>query len=645
MRTHRNVGNKKAFLPTKNRQRYSLSASNIRKVKFMCGIIGYTGIDNCVPMLISGLKALEYRGYDSAGIAVFEKDGITTVKAKGRISNIEELLNKSYKGLFSTCGIGHTRWATHGEPSDVNSHPHGTERLRLVHNGIIENYIQLKKELKAIGYSFESETDTEIAAKLADSNYKETGDAFSAVRKTIGQLRGSYALGIIFNEHSGKIFATRKDSPLIVAISEKGNFIASDIPAVLKHTNKYYQLDEGEIAIVEKDKVTVFDKDDKIVEKSICTADWDIGAAEKGGYEHFMIKEIHEEPDSIIKTIRPRVKDGLPDLQLEALTDDVLASFRSITVVACGTAMHAGLIGKTAIERLARIPVRVEIASEFRYRDPILNKDDLVIIISQSGETADTLAALRLAKQRGAYTLAIVNVAGSSIAREADSTLYTWAGPEIAVASTKAYTVQISVMYLLAVKLALCAGKISEDEAKNHTRILLEHAPSSCEQALTLNDACRKLADKYKDSHDLFFIGRGIDYDIAVEASLKLKEISYIHSEAYAAGELKHGTISLITDGTPVIAVCTEEALYEKMVSNIKEVKARGARVIMICRKDAKGASDVADDIFYVPELEDGLYMPIPTMTVLQLIAYHASVLLGLDVDKPRNLAKSVTVE
>lgn len=630
--------------PTKNRHRHSLSATN-KKGNFMCGIIGYTGVDNTIPKLIEGLRALEYRGYDSAGIAVFANGNITTVKAKGRISNVEELLNKSYSSLTSCCGIGHTRWATHGEPSDINSHPHGTEKLRLVHNGIIENYITLKKELCALGYSFESETDTEIASKLVDFNYGITNEPFSAVRRSLTKLEGSYALGIIFKEAPGKIFATRKDSPLIIALSDKGNFIASDIPAVLKHTNKYYQLEQGEIAVVESDKVTVYDANDNIIEKKLCVADWDIDAAEKGGYDHFMIKEINEEPDSIIKTIRPRVNGGLPDLQLDALSDEKLASFRSITMVACGTAMHAGLIGKTAIERLARIPVKVEIASEFRYRNPILSKDDLVIIISQSGETADTLAALRLAKERGAYTLAIVNVAGSSIAREADGTLYTWAGPEIAVASTKAYTVQISVMYLLAVKLALCAGKITEDDAKNHMRILLEHAPIACKQALTLNEECKKLADKYKSSHDLFFIGRGIDYDIAVEASLKLKEISYIHSEAYAAGELKHGTISLITDGTPVIAVCTEDALYDKMISNIKEVKARGAKVIMICKKGAKGADDVADDVFYIPELEDGLYMPIPAMTVLQLIAYHASVLLGLDVDKPRNLAKSVTVE
>ena len=611
---------------------------------FMCGIIGFSGIENSVPKLIGGLKALEYRGYDSAGIAVFTENDITVVKAKGRIANIEAKLDTDYKTLTSLCGIGHTRWATHGEPSDVNSHPHGTERLRLVHNGIIENYIQLKNELISLGYSFESDTDTEIASKLVDYNYSKTGDPIAAIHKSIESLKGSYALGIIFSDHPGKIYATRKDSPLIVALSDQGNYIASDIPAVLKHTNKYYQMEQGEIAVVESSCVTVTDLDGKTVNKEVQVANWDINAAEKSGYDHFMIKEIHEEPVSIVNTLRPRIKNGLPDLDLPELTDEKLRSFKRISIVACGTAMHAGFIGRTAIEKLARIPVKVEIASEFRYKNPILDENDLVIIVSQSGETADTLAALRLSKEMGAYTIAIVNVAGSSIAREADSTLYTWAGPEIAVASTKAYIVQISLMYLIAAKIALCNGKISEDETKRFLHILLEQSPVAVEEALKLSEACRSLSDKYKETQHLFFIGRGIDYDIAQEASLKLKEISYIHSEAYAAGELKHGTISLITDGTPVIAICTQDYLYEKMISNIKEVKARGARVIMVCKEGAHGADEVADDIFTVPKLDE-LFMPIPVMTVLQLIAYHTSVLLGCDVDKPRNLAKSVTVE
>lgn len=610
----------------------------------MCGIIGYSGNENAVPKLIYGLKALEYRGYDSAGIAVFEKDGITTVKAKGRIQNVENKLNAEYPALVSPCGIGHTRWATHGEPSDINSHPHGTENLMLVHNGIIENYISLKNFLTEQGYTFVSQTDTEVAAKIIDYYYKATRDPFRAIRSALEKISGSYAFGILFADYPDTIFATRKDSPLIVAVSDKGNYIASDIPAVLKHTNRYYQLEQGEIAVVKADSVEVFDQNQKPVQKTLKVADWDIDAAEKGGYEHFMIKEIHEEPSAVVKTVRPRVKDGLPNLGLPELSDEKLCSFERIHMVACGTAMHAGLIGKTAVEKLARIPVEVEIASEFRYKNPILGKKDLVIIISQSGETADTLAALRLSKERGAYTLAVVNVAGSSIAREADSTLYTWAGPEISVASTKAYTVQAALLYLFAIKLALCAETLSEEKAKELLNKLLCDVPQAIEKAFALSDLTESIAKKYKNVHDLFFIGRGLDYDTAQEASLKLKEISYIHSEAYAAGELKHGTISLITDGTPVVAICTQDALYDKMVSNIKEVRARGAKVILLCKEGAHGTSDIADDVVVLPETDE-LFMPIPTMTVLQLFAYYTSVLLGCDVDKPRNLAKSVTVE
>lgn len=610
----------------------------------MCGIIGYTGTDNSVPKLIEGLSALEYRGYDSAGIAVFSHGRFTTVKAKGRIKNMKEKLDAQYGALVSDCGIGHTRWATHGEPSDRNSHPHGTEKLKLVHNGIIENYLSLKEELAQSGYTFESETDTEVAAKLIDRCYTITGDPFEAIRTAAGKLRGSYAFGILFYDHPGVIYAVRKDSPLIVALSEDGNFIASDIPAVLKYTNRYYQLEEGEIAAVEKQGVSVVDFHGNPVNKTPLTAAWSIDAAEKGGYAHFMAKEIAEEPSALIKTLRPRIRDGLPDFGLDALPDSLLASFRGIQIVACGTAMHAGLAGRTAIERMARIPVRVEIASEFRYKNPILSADDLVVIISQSGETADTLAALRLAKERGAFTLAIVNVAGSSIAREADAVLYTWAGPEIAVASTKAYTVQVALLYLFAIKLAYCRGTLSADEAKQKVRLLSEDAPQAVEKALALSDRCRTVAEKLKGAEHLFFIGRGVDYDIAVEASLKLKEISYIHSEAYAAGEMKHGTISLITEGLPVVAVCTGSALFEKTASNIKEVKARGARVILVCTEQTPDAEKLADDMLIVPALADE-FMPIPAMTVLQLFAYHMSVLLGCDVDKPRNLAKSVTVE
>jgi len=637
-------------MPLTNKQRdvkgigLSATAAKAAERNYMCGIIGYSGVENSVPKLIEGLKALEYRGYDSAGIAVFTESGISVIKAKGRIANIEKILDTEYQNLESVCGIGHTRWATHGEPSDRNSHPHGTDRIRLVHNGIIENYIQLKKELSACDYSFESDTDTEIAAKLVDLNYKTSEDPLQAIKTSVEKLYGSYALGIIFDKYPGKIYAARKDSPLIVAISDKGNFIASDIPAVLKYTNRYYQLEQGEIAVVEKDKVTVYDECGSLIKKDIMTADWDVRAAEKCGYEHFMLKEIYEEPLAIVNTIRPRINDGLPCLDLPGLTDDTIKAFKRINIVACGTAMHAGFIGRTAIERLARIPVKVEIASEFRYKNPILDKDDLVIIMSQSGETADSLAALRLSKEHGAHTLAIVNVAGSSIAREADSTLYTWAGPEIAVASTKAYTVQISLMYLIAAKFALCHGKITDDEARQYLHALIEQTPVAVENALKLSDRCIQISEKISGAEHLFYIGRGIDYDIAQEASLKLKEISYIHSESYAAGEMKHGTISLITEGVPVIAICTQDHLVEKMISNIKEVKARGAYVIVICKENTHMDKEVADEVLKIPVLSD-LFMPIPAITVLQLVAYHTSVIRGCDVDKPRNLAKSVTVE
>lgn len=611
----------------------------------MCGIIGYSGSENAVPKILEGLSALEYRGYDSAGIAVFDSEKtIKVVKSKGKLALLEEKIANLESKLVSNCGIGHTRWATHGEPSDVNSHPHGTARVSIVHNGIIENYSEIKEFLIGKGYAFESETDTETAAKLIDYYFCETNDPVKAMRKAIGMLSGSYAIGAVFAGYPGSIYCTRKDNPLIVAVSEIGNFIASDIPAVLKYTNKYYRLDEGEIAVVTPDNVAVLSVNDTPAEKKLETADWDIEAAEKGGYPHFMIKEIHEEPDAIIKTLRPRIHDGMPLLGVEGLDDKRLSSFERIHIVACGTAMHAGLIGKFAAESLARIPVNVEIASEFRYKNPILGKNDLVIIISQSGETADTLAALRLAKQNGVYTLAVVNVAGSSIAREADSVIYTWAGPEIAVASTKAYTVQIAVMYLFALRLAYACGRIDEKKVKSYVSELLDIAPKMIQKALDMEKQCSEIAKKYKDNNDIFFIGRGADYALSMEAALKLKEISYIHCEAYAAGELKHGTISLVTDGTPVFALANYEGLYEKMISNIKEVRARGARVILLCGENAVIPENVADDVLRVPQMSE-LFMPVPTATLSQLIAYYTALYLGCDVDKPRNLAKSVTVE
>lgn len=606
----------------------------------MCGIVGYVGKQNATDVLIDGLRKLEYRGYDSAGIAVFENHKIVIEKAKGRLDNLEQKMEQTHRPT-GHCGIGHTRWATHGEPSDVNSHPHGNERVTIVHNGIIENYQQLKEKLEHRGYSFLSETDTESVAKLLDYYY--SGDPIETLQKVISAIQGSYALGVMFKDNPGTIYAIRKESPLIVGVGKGENFIASDVPAIIKYTKDYYLLDENEIAVLTQDSVHVYDLDGEEIQKELHTANWDVEAAEKGGYPHFMIKEIHEQPSAFRNTVSPRIIDGLPDLQLENLSDEHLKSIERIHIVACGTAMHAGMVGKYVIEEMARIPVDVDVASEFRYRNPILGKNDLVVIISQSGETADTLAALRLAKQQGVPTLAIVNVVGSSIAREADSVCYTWAGPEIAVASTKAYMVQLSVMYLLAAKFSQLKGTLSENEVRSFCGKLME-IPDLLETVLEQADNCQYFASKFQNARDLFFIGRGVDYSLSLEGSLKLKEISYIHSEAYAAGELKHGTISLITDEVPVVAIATQQALYEKMISNVKEVKARGAKVLLICREDAPEQKDITSYQLRIP-LVDDILMPLLTTIPLQLFAYYTAVLRGCDVDKPRNLAKSVTVE
>ena len=610
----------------------------------MCGIIGYTGTECAIPKLVEGLTALEYRGYDSAGVALFTDDSLMSVKAKGRLAFLSEKLSAVKEAETTCCGIGHTRWATHGEPSDKNSHPHGTNKLYIVHNGIIENYTELKAFLIGEGYSFESETDTETAAKLIDYFYSKGMSPVEAIRKATEKITGSYAIGVVFYDRKGTIYAFRKDSPLLVCPSDIGSFIASDISAVLRHTKKFIRLEEGEIAVLTAENIEVLSADGKSVSKEYETASWDIEAAEKGGFPHFMIKEIHEEPDAILKTLRPRIKNGLPDFGIAELTDEKLSSFSNIHIVACGTAMHAGLIGKGAIEKLARVPVNVELASEFRYKNPILRKNDLVIIISQSGETADTLAALRLAKAEGIYTLAVVNVAGSTIAREADSVVYTWAGPEIAVASTKAYSVQISLLYLFAIRLALAERTISEAQAAEMCDELLNKVPGAVSRAIELKDLCSSIAEKYKEHSSIFFIGRGHDYALSCESALKMKEISYIHCEAYAAGELKHGTISLITDGTPVFAFATCSDLFEKMVSNIKEVKSRGAKVVLFTKETMEIPEDIADDIIRIPELSE-IFMPITAITPSQTIAYCMSCHLGCDVDKPRNLAKSVTVE
>ena len=606
----------------------------------MCGIVGYVGKRSAQDVLLDGLEKLEYRGYDSAGVALAQEGGIRVVKSKGRLDVLRQKL--AVQALAeSSCGIGHTRWATHGEPSDVNSHPHSTPRVSIVHNGIIENYGALKERLAARGYTFESETDTEVLVKLIDSCYH--GEPLQALHEALGMVRGSYALAVLFKDFPDTIFAVKKESPLIVGWGEGENFVASDIPALLKYTRDYSVLEEGDLAVVTAQGIRFYNAFGEPVERQRLTADWDQEAAEKGGYPHFMLKEINEQPAAITATVSPRVEDGLPDLRIPELTDERLRSIGTVHLVACGTAMHAGMVGKAAIETLARVPAEVDIASEFRYRDPILNKDDLVIIISQSGETSDTLAALKLAKSRGVPVLAIVNVVGSSIARAADYILYTYAGPEIAVASTKAYVVQMCVLYLFALRLAYARGKLEEAETKRLTAELLR-AGEVIKPRLDDCEQIKYLASRFVNTQSCFFIGRGFDYALSLEGSLKLKEISYVHSDAYAAGELKHGTISLITDGVPVIALATQKQVYEKTISNAKETKSRGARVILFTTKDAVVPEGVADYIVRLDEYED-LLMPLQLIVPLQLFAYYMAVLRGCDVDKPRNLAKSVTVE
>ena len=602
----------------------------------MCGIVGYVGKKDCTKVLLDSLSKLEYRGYDSAGIAVFENDAIKTKKTKGRLADLEEKLKRE-GWLNGTCGIGHTRWATHGEPSDINSHPHGNANISIVHNGIIENYRTIKDFLLKKGYVFESQTDTETVAKLLDYYYE--GDPMATIQKVLAEIEGSYALGIIFKDFPRRIYAVRKDSPLIVAVGEDEAFIASDVPAILKYTKNYYLLDENEIAVLDDGKVEFFDVHGMPVEKEMLVADFDMEAAEKGGYAHFMLKEIHEQPTAIKTTITPRIVDGMPNLEECGLTYDRLKGYNNIFVVACGTAMHAGLVGKYVLEKIGRIPVTVDI----RYRDPIIAKGDLVILVSQSGETADTLAALRMAKERGAETLSIVNVKGSSIARESDMVLYTHAGPEISVASTKAYIVQLSVFYLLSFAIAYAHGAISKEECMRLTAEL-QNVPNMLEVVLKTPDNCQYVASQLVNKENLLYIGRGLDYALSMEGSLKLKEISYIHSESYAAGELKHGTISLVTNNMPVIAVATQRELLDKTISNVKEVKARGAYVVLVTHGYINVDDEVADYKIGLPTIDD-LLMPMLTVVPLQLIAYYTSVLRGNDVDKPRNLAKSVTVE
>ena len=609
----------------------------------MCGIVGYVGARCAQDVLLDGLTKLEYRGYDSAGVALQTQGSIRVIKTKGRLTALRaKLAQETAAGLPVThCGIGHTRWATHGEPSDVNSHPHSTPYVSIVHNGIIENYGALKEMLEAKHYTFVSETDTEVLVKLIDSCYH--GEPLKALTEALARVRGSYALAVLFRDFPDTLFAVRRESPLIVGYGEGENFLASDIPAILKYTRSYSVLEEGDMVVCKADSVTFYDEFGRPVQRERLTADWDVEAAEKGGYPHFMLKEINEQPAAITATVGPRVEDGMPSLRIPALTDERLAAIQRIHLVACGTAMHAGMVGKAAIETLARLPAEVDIASEFRYRDPILSPEDLVIIISQSGETSDTLAALKLAKSQGVPVLAIVNVVGSSIARAADYVMYTYAGPEIAVASTKAYMVQMCVLYLFALRLAYARGKLTEAETRRNTA-QLQRAPEVVKPRLDDCEYIKYLASLFVNTQSCFFIGRGFDYALSLEGSLKLKEISYVHSDAYAAGELKHGTISLVTDGVPVIVLATQHKVYEKTLSNAKETKSRGAKVLLFTTKDAVVPEGIADYVVRLDQYED-ILMPLQLIVPLQLFAYYMAVLRGCDVDKPRNLAKSVTVE
>ena len=608
----------------------------------MCGIVGYIGQRDCTEVLMQGLEKLEYRGYDSAGIAVFEKTGIKTVKTKGTLKRMYEKLE--HDGIpVGHCGIGHTRWATHGEPSDKNSHPHSNGRVTIVHNGIIENYIELKEFLTDKGYTFQSDTDSEMVACLLDYYYSER-NPLRAIMETVKELQGSYALAIMFKDFPDRVYATRKEAPLIVGVGENEYFIASDIPAFLKYTKNYALLDDNDIVCMRNDRIEFYDVHGIPEEKKLSVAEWDIESAQKGGFPHFMLKEIHEQPEIVEKTLNSCVKDGVPDFGDIGLTDELLRGVKRVFVVACGTAMHAGIIARYAIEQLARVPVTVEVASEFRYMDPIVGEGDLVIVVSQSGETADTKAGLELAKERGAKTLAVVNVKYSAIARQADMCIHTLAGPEIAVASTKAYTAQISVMYLLAFRFAFARGTIDNERLKQLTAQLLK-TPEAIRRVIERKSECQFIASKLVNADNLFFIGRSFDYALSLEGSLKLKEISYIHSEAYAAGELKHGTISLIEQGIPVITVATQANVLAKTISNMEEVKARGAVIIAICRKGTVFADNTVDMKLEIDSDLEDMLLPLPTVCGLQLIAYYTSVLRGIDPDKPRNLAKSVTTE
>ena len=611
----------------------------------MCGIVGYVGKSQAAPILLDGLAKLEYRGYDSSGIAVFDGDEIQIKKSKGRLKVLSEMTHDGAT-MPGTLGIGHTRWATHGEPSDVNAHPHfsSDRRIAVVHNGIIENYLKIKNRLIKKGYEFVSETDTEVVAHLLDYYYKKAPDKpLDAIAKVMRRLDGSYALGILFADYPDKVFAVRKDSPLIVGRSKDGNLIASDVPAVLKYTRDVYFIQNEEIVELSEEEILFYNSDCEPIEKESKYIDWDENAAEKGGYEHFMLKEIYEQPKTVRDTFMPRIKDGRVEIEELDMTDDQIREIDRIRIVACGSAYHVCVSVKYIFEGMVRIPVEVDAASEFRYRNPILGEHELVIIISQSGETADSLAALREAKARGCRVLGIVNVVGSSIAREADQVMYTWAGPEIAVATTKAYSAQLIAMYLLAIKFAYVHGRIDDAQMASYINDL-QKLPDQIELLLNNKGRLQKFANRYIAAKDVFFIGRGLDYAISMEASLKLKEISYIHSDAYAGGELKHGTISLIEEGKLVGAILTQPDLYKKTMSNIVEVRTRGAFILAVTNEENVEIEKVADYVIYIPQTNPWFANSLAIIP-LQLFAYYVAVGKGCDVDKPRNLAKSVTVE
>ena len=608
----------------------------------MCGIVGFTGTQDAGPLLLDGLKRLEYRGYDSAGIAVQSGGTIRAAKASGHLQNLCE---KTHDGadLPGTCGIGHTRWATHGAPTVTNAHPHLSDDgvFAVVHNGIIENYAELREELIGRGFVFHSETDTEVVVHLLDSYYK--GDLKSAVMKTVSRLSGSYALGVVCADHPGELIAVKSASPLILGVGVGENFFASDVTALVSHTRNVIYLEDGEFASLTPDRITVFDCTGKEVEKKVSRVVWDVEAAEKGGYEHFMLKEIMEQPRALKAAVEPRVRDGEIVLDGVELTAEQLKGIRRVVITACGSAYHAGCVGRYIMEELCRIPVEAEVASELRYRNPLIGEDTLVIVISQSGETADTIAALKECKERGARTLAIVNVVGSTVAKLADDVLYTWAGPEIAVATTKGYTTQVAVLSLLSVYMARKLERIDDDRYRELVSGI-RSLPERCQRSIDLNTHVAYLAKRYHNNSSLFFIGRNLDYAACLEASLKLKEISYIHSEAYAAGELKHGTIALIEEGRLVVALCCYEALFDKLASNIKEVKARGAKVMAVVQEGNRRIFAEADDVLFAP-IVDPLLIAITEIVPLQLFAYYVAKENGCDIDKPKNLAKSVTVE